>query len=142
MAQGGWSPPAFITLTGGGIGWQTGAQSTDLVLIFRHRRALERLQVGKVTLGLDVAIDAGPVGRATPADREQQAEILAYSRGYGFFAGAAIDGVDVRIDIAANGRFYEVKNLGGIQLFAGQVSSVPPAASRLQQTLLRLSAGT
>ena len=30
-----WSNPAFVTLTGGSIGWQVGAQSTDIILVFK-----------------------------------------------------------------------------------------------------------
>ena len=30
-----WSNPAFITLTGGSVGWQIGAESADVILVFR-----------------------------------------------------------------------------------------------------------
>ena len=38
-----WSPPAFLTVTGGGIGVQIGAQAVDLVLVVMNRRGLENL---------------------------------------------------------------------------------------------------
>ncbi|MGH9175586.1 MAG: lipid-binding SYLF domain-containing protein, partial [Vicinamibacterales bacterium] len=38
-----WSLPAFLTVTGGSIGAQIGAQSVDLVLVVMNRRGLENL---------------------------------------------------------------------------------------------------
>ena len=58
-----WSNPAFITMTGGSIGWQAGAQSTDVILVFRTRKGVESIANGKLTLGADASIAAGPVGR-------------------------------------------------------------------------------
>jgi lipid-binding SYLF domain-containing protein len=38
-----WSPPAFLTVTGGGFGAQIGAQSIDVVLVVMNRRGLKNL---------------------------------------------------------------------------------------------------
>jgi len=54
-----WSNPAFITLTGGSIGWQIGAQSTDIILVFKTRKGVDNLANGKLTLGADASIAAG-----------------------------------------------------------------------------------
>jgi lipid-binding SYLF domain-containing protein len=51
--SGGWSSPAFVTLTGGSIGWQIGVQSTDIILVFKSRKNIETLMKGKFTLGAD-----------------------------------------------------------------------------------------
>src|SRR5207244_1169165 len=68
-ADGTWGNPVFIALMGGGIGWQIGVQSTDVVLVFKTRASLDRILSGqgKVTLGADVAVAAGPVGRQAEA---------------------------------------------------------------------------
>lgn len=78
----GWSNPSFITLAGGSIGWQIGAQSTDIILVFKTRRGVENLAASKVTLGADAAVAAGPVGRQASAatDAQMKAEIYSYSR--------------------------------------------------------------
>jgi len=55
-----WSNPAFITLTGGSIGWQIGAQSSDIILVFKTRRGVDGISRGKMTLGVDASIAAGP----------------------------------------------------------------------------------
>ena len=57
-----WSLPKFITLTGGSIGWQAGAQATDVILGFRTKKSVVGLLNGKFTLGADAAVAAGPVG--------------------------------------------------------------------------------
>src|SRR6476619_8006711 len=84
-ADGTWSNPAFVSLTGGSIGFQAGVQSSDIVLVFRSDRGLESIVTGKFTLGADAGVAAGPVGRnATAAtDGEMKAEIWSWSRARG-----------------------------------------------------------
>ncbi|MDX1516675.1 MAG: lipid-binding SYLF domain-containing protein, partial [Woeseiaceae bacterium] len=86
-----WSNPAFIALTGGSVGWQVGAQSTDVILVFKTRKGVDGIANGKLTLGADASIAAGPVGRSTSAatDLTLQAEVVSYSRSRGLFAGVA-----------------------------------------------------
>ena len=56
-----WSNPVFITLTGGSLGWQIGAQSTDIVLVFKNRKGVDGITNGTLTLGADVSAQA-PAG--------------------------------------------------------------------------------
>src|ERR1700712_4080108 len=65
--DGGWSNPVFINLTGGSFGFQVGVQSSDVMLVFTSKAGVEGLVGGKVTLGADAAVAAGPVGRQTAA---------------------------------------------------------------------------
>lgn len=67
--QGRWSPPLFIRLAAGSFGWQIGAQSTDVVLVFKTPRSIEGIVRGTFTLGADAAVAAGPVGRWAAAAR-------------------------------------------------------------------------
>ena len=108
-ADGQWSNPAFIQLAGGSLGFQAGVQSTDLVLVFKTQRALDGLSNGKITLGGDASIAAGPVGRQASAstDLEMQTEIYSYARTRGFFAGVALDGSVLSMDREANGEYYQ-----------------------------------
>ena len=86
--QGRFSNPVFITLTGGSFGWQIGVQSTDLVLVFTTRSGVEGITDGKLTLGADASVAAGPVGRSASAATDATfsgAEIYSYSRSSGVF---------------------------------------------------------
>ncbi|HRN61611.1 MAG TPA: lipid-binding SYLF domain-containing protein [Luteimonas sp.] len=106
--DGTWSNPSFIKLTGGSIGFQAGVQSADVVLVFRNDRSLESIVNGKVTLGADAGVAAGPVGRnaAAATDGQLKAEIWSWSRARGLFAGVALDGAVLQIDNDANQLVY------------------------------------
>jgi lipid-binding SYLF domain-containing protein len=105
-----WSSPVFITITGGGVGFQAGVESTDVVLVFRTAHSMDRFLKGKgkLTLGGDVSIAAGPVGREAEAatDARLRAEIQSYSRSRGLFAGASLEGAALLVDHKANSEFY------------------------------------
>lgn len=107
-ADGTWSNPSFVTITGGSIGFQAGVQSSDVVLVFRNDRSLDSIVNGKFTLGADASVAAGPVGRSAQASTDEQlkAEIYSYSRARGLFAGVALDGAVLSIDHKANQRAY------------------------------------
>jgi lipid-binding SYLF domain-containing protein len=106
--DGTWSNPAFVTMTGGSIGFQAGVQSADIVLVFRSERGLDSIVNGKFTLGADAGVAAGPVGRnaAAATDGQLKAEIWSWSRARGLFAGVAIDGAVLSIDDRANEAVY------------------------------------
>jgi len=107
-ADGSWSNPSFLTLAGGSVGFQAGVQYSDVVLVFRNNRSLESIVNGKLTLGADAAVAAGPLGRnaAAATDGQFQAEIWSWSRARGLFAGVALDGAVLRIDHRANQAVY------------------------------------
>ena len=123
-ADGTWSNPSFVSLTGGSIGFQAGVQSSDIVLVFRSDRGLESIVNGKFTLGADASIAAGPVGRnaSTATDGELKAEIWSWSRARGLFAGVALDGAVLAIDDAANEAVYG-RDSTPRMIFEGRVPS-------------------
>jgi lipid-binding SYLF domain-containing protein len=104
--DGSWDGPAFVTLGGASIGFQAGIQSSDVILVFKTRTSLERVLrgKGKITLGADVAVAAGPVGRQAEAgtDGRLTAEIYSYSRSRGLFAGVSLEGAAIVYDAEAN----------------------------------------
>ena len=106
--DGSWSQPVFVKLTGGSIGFQAGVQSSDVVMVFRNDRNLENIVNGKITLGADAGVAAGPVGRNASAstDGQLKAEIWSWSRARGLFAGVALDGAVLQIDDDANVAVY------------------------------------
>jgi lipid-binding SYLF domain-containing protein len=104
----GWSPPTFMTLTGGSFGLQIGGQAADIVLVIMNRRGLEQFVRNQFKFGADASAAAGPVGRDAQAttDLQLRAQILSYSRARGLFAGVTINGSTVRADRDAIERFY------------------------------------
>ena len=108
LANGRWSDPVFVTLTGGSIGFQIGVQSVDLVLVFKHRGVLTKVKNGDFTIGGDISATAGPVGRSSSAntDYKLEAEVYSYSRSRGLFAGISINGANLSIDKSSNHVFY------------------------------------
>ena len=128
-ADGTWSNPSFLSMTGGSIGFQVGVSSTDVILVFRTERGVDSIVHGKFTLGADASVAAGPVGRTAQAstDAQLKAEIYSYSRARGLFAGAALDGSIIAIDNDANQAAYG-EGVTPRRIFAsGGVSNVPNA---------------
>jgi lipid-binding SYLF domain-containing protein len=124
--EGTWSNPAFVSMTGGSIGFQAGVSSTDVILVFRTQRGVDSIVHGKFTLGADASAAAGPVGRSATAstDAQLKAEIYSYSRARGLFAGAALDGTAITIDNDANQAAYG-DGVTTRRIFDGGVSNVP-----------------
>ena len=106
----GWSAPAFVTLTGGSVGFQIGGQATDIVLVVVNERGIENLAQNTFKIGGDASVAAGPVGREATAstDYKLQAQILSYSRSRGLFAGVSLAGSTIRADRDANEKIYGV----------------------------------
>jgi SH3 domain-containing YSC84-like protein 1 len=107
-ADGSWSDPVFVTLTGGSIGFQAGVQSVDLVMVFRHKSSLTEIGKADFTLGGDASVAAGPVGRSGSANTNYKldAEVYSYSRSKGLFAGISLNGARLSVDADANKNFY------------------------------------
>lgn len=136
-ADGQWSNPVFVQLTGGSIGFQAGAQSTDLILVVKTQRGLSGLSQGKITLGGDASIAAGPVGRQASAatDLQMQTEIYSYSRNRGFFAGVSLEGAVLSIDRKANQAYYQNTTITAANILADPTIPAPVSARRFMDTL-------
>lgn len=134
-----WSGPAFFTIAGGSWGFQIGAQSIDLILMIMNERGLRGLLQTKFTLGGDVGVSAGPVGRGAEAstDLSLKAGILSYSRSRGLFAGITLKGAVIKPNNDANSSLY------GRSIFAEEIlkhrAESPPCAQDLRETLSRYS---
>ncbi len=132
-----WSNPAFIGLTGGSVGWQIGAQSTDIILVFKTRKGVDGIANGKLTLGADASIAAGPVGRQASAatDVVFRAEIMSYSRARGLFAGVSFEGTGVTMDRKANVAFYGDTTMSPERIFVSSPNIAPAVANTFVQIL-------
>ena len=132
-----WSNPAFITLTGGSVGWQIGAESADVILVFKTRKGVDGIANGKLTLGANASVAAGPVGRQTgiATDIEFKAEVYSYSRTRGLFAGVALEGAGVTMDRKANAAFYGSTTMTPEKIFVSSPNIAPDIANTFVQVL-------
>ena len=107
--NGEWSDPIFVAITGGSVGAQIGVQATDLILVFKSSKTLKEIGKGSFTLGGDLSVAAGPVGRSSSAqtDYKLEAEVYSYSRSKGLFAGITLNGAALSVDAKANNEFYD-----------------------------------
>ncbi len=137
--DGTWSAPTFVTLGGVNFGFQVGVQSTDVILVLMSRESVEGIAGGKVTLGADASVAAGPLGRSSAAatDATLSAQVLSYSRSSGLFAGVALDGTVIAIDRAANETAYGISGVLASQILEGKIASVPLAAQEFTDALTR-----
>jgi lipid-binding SYLF domain-containing protein len=92
--KGVWGVPREISMSGISIGWQIGVQAIDVILVFKTRKSVEDMTKRKWTLGVDGSVAAGPIGRRAKVatDIWLKAEVFAYSRSRGIFAGISVDG--------------------------------------------------
>jgi lipid-binding SYLF domain-containing protein len=138
-----WNRPVFITLTGGSFGWQIGVQATDLVLVFKTRAGVERVMrgKGKVTLGADIGIAAGPVGRQAEAgtDVQLKSEIYSYSRSRGLFAGLSLEGAALIVDHADTDAYYRTPRPPVFDPRLNQMVQAPPPEAKLMAKLALLT---
>jgi lipid-binding SYLF domain-containing protein len=140
-ASGKFSDPIMVSLTGGNIGWQIGVQSTDIVLVFTTAKGVEGIADGKLTLGADASVAAGPVGRAASAGTDQNftAEVYSYSRNRGLFAGVALDGSILSMDSKSNKGLYG-KSASASDIMARRVTTDVDAAKRFERAILASTA--
>jgi lipid-binding SYLF domain-containing protein len=141
--DGSWSNPVFVRLAGASIGFQWGVQSTDLVLVLMSRKSVEGIAGGKVTLGADASIAAGPIGRSAAAatDASFKAQVLAYARNEGLFAGVALDGSVISIDDAANMSSYAMPDILASQILEGTAGTPSAGAIAFREMLTKATSG-
>lgn len=135
-----WSAPAFYSIAAGSVGWQIGVQSTDLVLLIRSQRGLKSLLSSEFTLGADVAVAAGPVGRRAEAsiDVAMKAEILSYSRSRGLFAGVSLEGAKINVLDSYNHAYYG-KKISPKDILLRAKALAPKSGVRLIHALKKMS---
>jgi lipid-binding SYLF domain-containing protein len=131
------SNPSMISLTGGSWGFQAGAQSSDIILVFTTKAGVEGIAGGKLTLGADASVATGPVGRQGSAatDMSFSAEIYSYARTRGLFGGIALDGSVISIDRSANAALYHKSGVTASEIFSGQAPAPPATAQRFLERL-------
>jgi lipid-binding SYLF domain-containing protein len=135
--------PIFVTLAGASFGWQWGGSSTDIVLVFTTKAGIEGITGGKLTLGADAAVAAGPLGRTASVATDQNfaAEVYSYSRSRGLFAGVALDGTSISVDRGANEEFYKKPGISASEIINGTVTTNDETARRFLTAVMSSTSG-
>lgn len=133
-----WYGPHFVTLKGLSYGPQFGFQSTALVLVITNDEGMKGFRGDKVTLGGDVSVAAGPVGRHAEAstDADLKASICSYSMSKGIFAGLSLEGAVIAPDSDANALYWH-EALQPEQILARRASGagVEPLLRQLERLM-------
>jgi lipid-binding SYLF domain-containing protein len=129
VSGGGWSTPAFFTMTGGSWGAQIGVEDVNLVIMIMNDEGMKNLLNSKFKIGADASASAGPVGRHASAgtDWKLETQMLTYSRSKGLFAGIDLGGTVVDRDKETTAAFYG-KDMTNTEILTGKVR--PPAEAR------------
>ncbi len=132
----GWSGPSAIGTGGAGFGFQIGAKVTEFVFILNTDAAVQAFSRNvNVTLGGDISVAAGPIGRTAEAAITPVATIYTYSRSQGLFAGVSLEGTVIGARNDANAAYYG-RAVSAEDLLSGKVA--PPAgAERLRKVLAK-----
>lgn len=131
--NGDWSAPSSIVVGGLGLGLQAGLQATDFVLVMNSQKAVDAfLKGGNATLGGDLSVSAGPIGRTGEADVGSTA-IYAYSRSAGVFAGVSLEGTILEEGKKTNELFYG-KPMPAGEILSGKIAH-PASANALYESL-------
>jgi lipid-binding SYLF domain-containing protein len=130
----GWSGPSAIGTGGVGFGFQAGAQVSEIVIVLNTPAAVEALsRDGNVTLGGNLSITVGPVGRDAEAKVGLQSIMYSYSRSAGLFAGFSVEGTVIGTRNGDNAAYYG-KPVSAKEILAGEVTA-PAGARKLQEIL-------
>jgi lipid-binding SYLF domain-containing protein len=127
----GWSAPAFFGISGGSIGLEAGAQTSQIILLM-NKRGKEDLLKGKFQLTAN-AVAAGPTGSNYSASAGWKAPILSYKQSQGAYAGASIQGSTISMN---NGDIHKVygQNVTAHQVLSGSVRT-PRQAQQFTKAL-------
>ncbi len=138
--DGAWSAPTMMQSTGGSFGLQAGGQATDFVILVMNDKGARALMKGKLKLGGDASVAAGPVGRDAEAstNASMSAEMLSYSRAQGVFAGVSLAGATLGPDNGANKNLYG-KDLTAEDIIVKGAVPAPASAHEMLATLTEKS---
>ncbi|KAJ2897041.1 uncharacterized protein MKZ38_005030 [Zalerion maritima] len=145
LPDGQWSAPSAIMTAGAGFGGQIGVEITDFVFILNDSSAVKTFsQAGSLTLGGNVSVAAGPVGRnaeaAGAASLRSVAGIFSYSKTKGLFAGVSLEGSVIVERKDANEKLYG-QRLTAQQLLNGGIRPPPQAQPLLSILNSRVFSG-
>ncbi|PKY02023.1 hypothetical protein P168DRAFT_320583 [Aspergillus campestris IBT 28561] len=138
LDNGSWSAPSAIATAGVGFGGLFGVELTDLVFILNDARAVRTFsQMGSLTIGGNVSVATGPVGRSaefsTGASLKGCASMFTYCKTKGLLGGATVEAGMILERRAANRKLYNC-NITADKILQGGIRP-PPEVQPLMDVL-------
>lgn len=136
-AAGSWSSPAFYAAGSGSFGLQAGIRDSQTLLLLMSERAMNAVIQSQFRFGADASLAVAHVGGSVEAATTTNlgADILAFSRSRGLFAGISLEGtvMDPRPDwnAAYYGRPVEPRDI------VISMAAHNPGADPLRAALMR-----
>ncbi len=129
-----WGYPVFYTMGAISLGFQIGAESSQIILMIMSDQGMKKMLSTSVKLGADLTMATGPVGAGAKA---VTADILSYARSKGAFAGVSLEGAVIKTRNDWNNAYYRKKvDPADVVLLQGVTN---PEANKLIQAVTHLT---
>ena len=140
-ANGNWSYPAFYSLGSGSIGFQAGIQDSEVMFIILTDRGLQAIIDSQFKIGADANVAFATLGTGVEGSTTAalQADIVAFSRSRGLFAGLSLSGSVIEVRSDWNAAYYGRPTAAQQIVIQGEGGN--PGAAPLREMLARFSNG-
>jgi lipid-binding SYLF domain-containing protein len=133
-AQGKWSYPAFYGIGSGSIGFQIGAEASEVALLIMTEKGRDAMLATEVKLGGDISVAAGPVGAGAKA---ATADVLSFSRNKGIYGGVSLEGMVIGPKGKLNHAYYD-QDVSPLDILVNQKVQ-NPGANKLVMAVTKLA---
>ncbi len=138
--QGSWSSPAFYRMGGGSFGLQVGIQDAEIVMMIRTDQGLRAVMDSQFRIGANASVALVTIGGGVEGATSValNADIVAFARTRGLFAGVSLQGSVMSSDSEGDEVYYG-QPVGPIDIVrAMRVNN--PGADPLRAALMRAGA--
>ena len=135
--QGSWSSPAFYSVGGGSFGLQAGIQDAEVMMLILTTNGLRSVMDSQFRLGANASVALVTVGGGVEGatTTNLNADIVAFARTRGLFAGVSLQGSVMSSDSSGDALYYG-QEVGPVDIvMAMRVNN--PAADPLRAVLMR-----
>jgi lipid-binding SYLF domain-containing protein len=135
----GWSGPAFYGMGAGSFGLQVGIQDSEILFIILTEKGLHALLDSQFKIGADMGVAIATIGAGVSGSTTAafNADIVAFARSRGLYAGVTLDGSMIGARSEWNQAYYG-KPLAAQQIvLQGEGSN--PGAEPLREMLARFA---
>jgi len=138
--DGRWSNPVFVSLKTSASGWQIGAQSNNIVMLFHSRDAANKLLSSDLLLGTaEAKAAAGPVAGELLINNDGLPAVWGYAHSHDRLLGVALDGAVLKVIDDDNAAYYLRPGIRAVDIVNAPVEKAPLSAQQLQKLLMDFS---